>query len=174
MSFLSFRLCHLLVFLQYHPQSQYAKIFSLANDLKCFLHFDESNYFTCNIGIMCKSLTVSHSKCTSVWSLEGGPRNSHDFLITYINHGCQQRPHPFLSKQPIPSCFFSAGRSQISREHLLKTAAVRIFSYTHPDSKCVQQDPGLYIHSIVTQCVSNYSSSYVLCRLLSYKINQPI
>lgn len=32
----------------------------------------------------------------------------------------------------------------------------------------------LYTHHIVTQCISDYSSCYVLCKLLSYKINQPI
>lgn len=150
--FFSFRLCNLPVFLQHHNHSMpNSLVLQIIWNTLCFIQINESKYFTFLSALYVWATQYHIQNATSVWSLEGAPRNSHDIRIPYINHGCQQRPHPFLSKQPIPSCFFSACRSQISWEHHLKTPAVRIFSlkrssYTHPDSKCVQQDPGLYIH----------------------------
>lgn len=76
------------------------------------IHFYSMSLIGATILLVMSALCVWASQyhvqnALSVWSLDDVPRNSHDFRITYINPGCQRRPHPFLSKQPVSSCFFS-------------------------------------------------------------------
>ncbi len=127
-SFLSFRLCHLPVIIQYYPQSQYI-LLSLANDLKQYT----GSYISMKATILhvilalCAWASQYHiQNAPSVWSFKK--------LTWFLDHlhkpSSQQRPHPFPSKQPIPLRFFSAGRSQISWDHLLKTPDVYFLTHT--------------------------------------------
>ncbi len=95
------------------------------------LHFNESYYFTRYIGIMCMSLTVSHSKCPISVKMPlqcEVSRNSRDFWITYINQAASRDHPPFrLNSQ------FLSGSSVLADPRLAETTSLRhqMFIFLH-------------------------------------------